>query len=154
MKISYLACALVLVGCEPQLVGELVARPVVRGENSVGWQRVELDGVAHRERDSLWLGDGQGRSVPFLFETGEVWRPKQLEVVDPLAGKNESNQPTFEFGVGVPQGWQVGEREQLRVDFELGYVGTFVADVVVERKRDDGQYWQADQDNQQTGRQY
>lgn len=62
-----------------------------------GWAQVQLDAPAQLEADFLWIGDGEGRPVPFLRE-GEV--PPQeaaLAVRQMTSGKDDDGAWVVEF---------------------------------------------------------
>lgn len=99
-----------------------------------GWVRLPLDGAAQRGMPGLWLGDAQGRSVPFLVEREGLWEPRHLDLARLLLGRDPEGRPTAEFSLSFPEGWQVREREQLRLELDLEGPGSWVCPVKVERR--------------------
>ena len=97
-----------------------------------GWSRVELDGAA-LSAAGLWLGDAAGRAVPYLEEREGLWPPRDLETTGLLLGHDGGGRPSAEFGLRLPDGWQVREREQLRMDLELEGEAPWVAQVEIAR---------------------
>jgi hypothetical protein len=103
-----------------------------------GWARVPLDSETQRAFPELWLGDAQGTSVPFLVERDGLWQPRELELEKLALGKDAQGRPTAEFVLKFPQGWQVREREQLRIKLDLEGTAPWVSRVEVERRQEGG----------------
>lgn len=103
-----------------------------------GWARVRLDGAAQAKEDSLWIGDADGTSIPFLTERAGLWTPRSLETRDLLLGRNEAGNPTAEFGLKLPEGWRVREREHLSLDLDLKGEAPWAARVKMERQHEGG----------------
>jgi hypothetical protein len=120
-------------------------RPIVVPADHHGWARVELDAAAQREREFLWLSDGEGRPNAFLFESGDLWQSRELEITDTLYGTDESGRLSAEFRPRLPSGWQLGEREHLAIEVEVESSPTFVAQVQVQRRRENGEWLRLDQ---------
>lgn len=103
-----------------------------------GWARVRLDGEAEANMDGLWIGDAEGNSIPFLVEREGLWTPQELETTAYLAGKDSKGRPTAEFALKFPNGWQVREREQLRLDLDLSGEAPWVSRVDISRRMENG----------------
>jgi hypothetical protein len=129
---------LLLCACAAEDRSELRRRPVRPAAQS-GWGRLSLDGEAQRS-EGLWLGDAAGRSVPFLREREGLWAPQELATTGLLLGRDDKDQPSVELGLKLPDGWQVREREQLRVDLDLEGEAPWVARVEIARRIGDGGY--------------
>jgi hypothetical protein len=130
---------LLLGGCAAPDRSHLQRRPVGSAADS-GWGRVSLDGDAQRF-EGLWLGDASGHPVPFLREREGLWAAQELVTVGLLLGRDDQDRPTAEFGLKLPDGWQVRDREQLRVDLYLDGDSPWVARVAVARRMgNDGGY--------------
>lgn len=130
---------LLLIGCAAEDRSHLARRPVEAAATS-GWARVRLDGAAQRDLDSLWIGDPEGHPIPFMVEREGLWAPQVLETTGYLAGKDARGNPTAEFALKFPGGWQVREREQLRLDLDLQGESPWVARVEVSRRMENGGY--------------
>ena len=81
-----------------------------------GWARVIVDDDG---AEGVWIGDAEGRSVPFLWETDAHWSTIPLTVAHPVWGKDAKGNPTGAFTLGAPNGFTRGDREQVRFDFSL-----------------------------------
>jgi hypothetical protein len=109
-----------------------------------GWARIRMDGAAQAKADSLWIGDAGGTSIPFLTEREGLWTPQDLETQNLLLGRNEAGQPSAEFGLKLPEGWRVREREHLRLHLELEGKAPWAARVKVERQHQGGAWLQVE----------
>jgi hypothetical protein len=87
-----------------------------------------------------WIGDAAGRSVPFLEAREGLWEARPLALEHLLTGRDAEGRPTVEFSLKLPEGWQVGERETLKLDFDLDGRAPWVAQVKAERQRDGGTF--------------
>ena len=105
-----------------------------------GWARLPLDAEAQRQLGGLWLSDAAGHSVPFLVAREGLWSNRSLDLDHPLLGLDAQGQPTAEFGLKLPEGWQVGDREQLRVELDLEGPAPWVATVTAARQRQGGPF--------------
>ncbi|WLT32008.1 hypothetical protein [Geothrix sp. PMB-07] len=103
-----------------------------------GWARLSLDAGAQRQIKEAWIGDAAGRSVPFLIAREGLWESRSLPLEHLLLGKDSMGRPTAEFSLKLPEGWQVGERENLRLEWDLQGTAPWVAQVKAERQRDGG----------------
>lgn len=131
---KFLALTMLLgLGCAQEDRTGLERRPLSAPAQS-GWARVRLDGSAQAKADTLWLGDGEGTSIPFLIERDGLWTPQDLETQHLLMGRNEAGNPSAEFGLKLPEGWRVREREHLSLDLELQGIAPWAARVNVERQ--------------------
>ena len=130
---------ILLVGCASEEDRAGLQRRPVSPATSSGWGRLSLDGEAQRSA-GLWLGDAAGNAVPFLRERDGLWSPQTLEVTGLLLGRDTKGQPSAEFSLKLPEGWQVREREQLRVDLDLVGEAPWVAQVEIARRMNDGEF--------------
>jgi len=105
-----------------------------------GWARLPLDAAAQRDTKGLWISDATGRSVPYLVAREGLWTSQPLVLANLLLGADREGHPAAEFGLKLPEGWQVGEREQLRLDFDLAGTAPWVATVAAERQRQGGAF--------------
>lgn len=105
-----------------------------------GWARLPLDADAQRRLKGAWIGDAAGRSVPFLEAREGLWESRLLPLVDTLTGRDAEGRPTLEFSLKLPEGWQVGEREALRLELDLEGAAPWVAQVRAERRREGGAF--------------
>jgi hypothetical protein len=134
---------LLLLGCAPEDRSNL-KRQVVAPAAQSGWARVKLDAWAEQHRDSLWLSEPGGRPVPFTWEREGLWQPQVLETVGVLLGSDGQGHPTAEFALKFPEGWQVREREHLRLDLEVTGEAPWVARVEVTRRMEAGDFVRLD----------
>ncbi|MBL0211232.1 MAG: DUF3999 family protein [Holophagaceae bacterium] len=131
--------AALLLGCAAEDRSRVQRRPLELAPQN-GWARVRLDGEAQRNRQGLWIGDAEGNSIPFLLEREGLWAPQVLETAHYLAGKDAKGYPTAEFALVFPNGWQVREREHLRLDLDLEGKSPWVARVDISRRMENGGY--------------
>jgi len=129
--------AALLLSCATEDRSQVRRRPLEPAAQS-GWARVRLDGEAQRNMQGLWIGDAEGNSIPYLMEREGLWAPQVLETTHYLAGKDAKGNPTAEFALVFPSGWQVREREQLRLDLELEGKSPWVARVDISRRMENG----------------
>lgn len=139
---KYLAAlsTLLLLACAPGSREDREAlrrKPIARAALG-GWARLPLDREAQKAFPELWLGDEQGASVPFLVERDGLWQPRELELEKLALGKDTQGRPSAEFVLKFPQGWQVREREQLRIQLDLEGAAPWVCRVEVERRLEGG----------------
>ena len=132
-----LAAALMLLCCASEDRSQVRRRPLELAAQN-GWARVRLDGEAQRNMQGLWVSDAEGNSIPFLMEREGLWSPQVLETTHYLAGRNAKGNPTAEFALVFPNGWQVREREQLRLDLDLEGKAPWVARVDISRRMENG----------------
>ena len=140
MKSLAAAAMLLLVACAPQVREnrEALRRKPIKEVSNSGWARLPLDREAQKAFPEIWLGDAQGASIPFLVERDGLWQPRELELEKRALGNDAEGNPTAEFVLKYPQGWQVREREQLRIDLDLVGVAPWVCRVDVERRQEGG----------------
>jgi hypothetical protein len=105
-----------------------------------GWARLPLDADAQRQRAGAWIGDAAGRSIPFLEAREGLWESRSLTLEHLLTGKDAEGRPTAEFSLKLPEGWQVGERESLKLELDLEGAAPWVVQVKVERQREGGAF--------------
>ena len=103
-----------------------------------GWARLPLDAAAQRDTKGLWISAAAGHSVPFLLAREGLWAPQPLAVEHLMLGVDREGRPAVDFALKLPEGWQVGEREQLRLDFDLEGTTPWVATLSIERQRQGG----------------
>lgn len=134
------ACLLLLLlACAREDRASLQRRPISPAPTS-GWARLPLDASAQRRLQGAWIGDAAGRSIPFLEAREGLWEPRSLPQEHLLLGKDAEGRPTAEFTLKLPEGWQVGERESLRLDLDLEGRAPWVAEVKAERQREGGAF--------------
>lgn len=105
---------------------------------SSGWARVivEDDGA-----EGIWIGDAEGRSVPFLWEADAKWSTLPLTVIHPIWGKDAKGHPTGAFSLKAPEGFSRGDREQVKLEFSLqASASPWMVAVKVERRGDGGTF--------------
>ncbi len=140
-----LAAGLLLLSCASENRSHLQRRPIDAAPTS-GWARVRLDGEAQRNMGGLWIGDAEGNSIPFMIEREGLWSPQILETTNYLSGKDAKGNPTAEFALKFPSGWQVREREQLRLDLDLEGESPWVARVDISRRMENGGFLTLERD--------
>ena len=103
-----------------------------------GWARVVVD---DDDAEGVWIGDAQGRSVPFLWESDAKWSAIPLETIHPVFGKDAKGQPTAAFTLHAPDGFSRGDREQVKLDFALEAPATpWTCRVEIARRGDGGAF--------------
>lgn len=116
-----------------------------------GWVQVQLDAEAQRWAETLWIGDGEGRPVPFLRESAVPAQSVTLRVDDLLTGTNDAGRATAEFRVTgtagesiVPRDGAPGStrdaRAELRLALEVSAERPWVAEVEVARRAPGGDW--------------
>lgn len=136
-SVYVLLSAILLLSCASEDRSQVRRRPLELAPQH-GWARVRLDGEAQRDMQGLWIGDAEGNSIPYLMEREGLWAPQLLETTQYLAGKDAKGNPTAEFALVFPNGWQVREREQLRLDLDLEGKSPWVARVDISRRMANG----------------
>jgi hypothetical protein len=133
------AALLLLLGlaCAREDRASLQRRPLAPAPAS-GWARVNLDAEAQRQLKGAWIGDAAGRSIPFLEAREGLWDSRPLSLEHTLTGRDAQGRPTVEFSLKLPEGWQIGERETLKLDLDLEGRAPWVAQVLAERQREGG----------------
>ena len=134
MKHLTAAFLLLLTACVSQKDQEPLHRKVISPAATSGWARLPLDREAQNAFPDLWLSDAQGHRVPYLVERDGLWQPRDLELENLAMGKDAQGRPTAEFVLKFPHGWQVREREQLRIQLDLEGTAPWVCRVEVERR--------------------
>lgn len=135
--IASLGLLLLGLACAREDSGALRRRPIPAPAAS-GWARLPLDAEAQRQMKGAWIGDAEGRSVPFLEAREGLWDSRTLPLEHLLTGRDAAGHPTAEFSLKLPEGWRVGERETLELDFDLEGRAPWVAQATAERQRDGG----------------
>lgn len=132
-------CLVLSLGCgrEPGAQDRLLRKPVAPAPQS-GWARMVLDREAQRVFPEVWLGNEQGRSVPFLVARDDLWAPRNLPVGRQLLGKDGQGRPMVEIQLGLPEGWRTGDREHLTFHLELMGEEPWVCRAQVERALEGG----------------
>ncbi len=130
---------LLLLACVREDRAALNRRPIPPVATS-GWARVPLDAAAQRQVHGAWIGDAAGRSIPFLVAREGLWEARSLPLEHLILGRDPEGHPTAEFTLKLPDGWQVGERESLRLDLDLDGTAPWVAQVKAERQREGGAF--------------
>ncbi|MBS1766590.1 MAG: hypothetical protein JST05_04190 [Acidobacteria bacterium] len=103
-----------------------------------GWARVVVDDDG---ADGIWIGDADGRSVPFLWEADAHWSSIPLTLSHPVWGKDAKGQPTGAFTLQAPGGFTRGDREQVKLDFDLQAAATpWACRVEIARRGDGGAF--------------
>lgn len=138
--------AVLLLGCASEDRSHVRRRPLELAAQN-GWARVRLDGEAQRAMQRLWIGDAEGNSIPYLMEREGLWAPQVLETTQYLAGKDAKGNPTAEFALVFPNGWQIREREQLRLDLDLEGKSPWVARVDISRRMANGSFLTLERDS-------
>ena len=141
-----LLAGLLLLGCATEDRSHLQRRPLEPAAQS-GWARVRLDGEAQMNMGGLWIGDAEGNAIPYLVEREGLWAPQTLETTAYLAGKDAKGHPTAEFALKFPQGWQVREREHLRLDLDMTGEAPWVARVDISRRMNNGGFVTLERDS-------
>jgi hypothetical protein len=88
----------------------------------------------------VWLGDAEGHSIPFEIEREGLWVPRSLELEQLITGRDAQHQPSAQFRLKFPEGWQVREREHLHLELDLEGKGPWVCRVEVERRLEGGAF--------------
>lgn len=130
---------LLLVGCAREDRASLHRRPISPAPVS-GWALLPLDAESQRLKAGAWIGDAVGRSIPFVEAREGLWESRSLPLENLLTGKDSEGRPTVEFSLRLPEGWQVGERESLKLDLDLEAAAPWVAQVRAERQREGGAF--------------
>jgi hypothetical protein len=123
-----------LVSCAPKEDRSHLSRRPVSPAAASGWARLPLDGQAQVAYPDIWLGDAEGVSIPFEVEREGLWQPRKLELAHLLLGRDDKDRPTAEFTLKFPEGWQVRDREHLKVDLDLEGQAPWVCRVEVDRR--------------------
>ena len=120
------------------------ARRAIAPSPANGWARVVVDDDG---ADGVWIGDAQGRSVPFLWESDAKWSSIPLQTLHPLFGKDAKGQPTAAFTLHAPEGFSRGDREQVKLDLSLEASATpWACRVELARRGDGGAFIAVDDD--------
>ncbi len=80
-----------------------------------GWTQVRLDDDAQLHAETAWIGDSEGRSVPFLRESEVAAKDVALIVRDFAAGRDDAGHTVVEFALARPDGLPVAQRESSRL---------------------------------------
>jgi hypothetical protein len=115
VKVSLAFLALFLVGAlcaqEPTQPFRRPLSPPVFG----GWTQVRLDQDAQLHAETAWIGDAEGRPVPFLRENEAAAKDLALLVRDFSAGRDDAGRVLVEFALARSDGLPVAQRESSRL---------------------------------------
>ncbi len=126
------------------LCAQAPVRRAIAPAPSNGWARVVVDDDG---AEGIWIGDAEGRSVPFLWEGDAHWSSIPLSVAHPIWGKDAKGNPTGVFTLQAPSGFARGDREQVKLDFALQASATpWACRVEVARRGDGGAFVAMDDD--------
>ena len=128
-----------LAACTQEDRSALQRRPISPSPVS-GWALLPLDAAAQRQLEGAWIGETGGRSVPFSLVREGLWESRTLPLKPLLTGRDNQGRPTVEFSLHLPEGWQVGEREALRLDLELEGEAPWVIQILAQRQRPGGDF--------------
>jgi len=134
MNPKLLCLPLLLLACTPRQNPAPLLRQPLQVATTNGWHRVVLDREAQRAFPKIWLGDASGSSVPYVVERDGLWEPRELSLSRLALGRDPQGNPTAEFGLKLPEGWQGREREQLRLKLDLEGAAPWVCEVALERR--------------------
>jgi len=137
MKRMAVLLLLLTLACAREDRAALRRRPLSPAPAS-GWARLPLDADAQRQVKSAWIGDASGRSIPYLEAREGLWESRFLTLEHLLVGRDQEGRPAVEFSLKLPEGWQVGEREQLKLDLDLDGRAPWVVQVKAERQQTGG----------------
>jgi hypothetical protein len=136
-----------LLCCAPKEDRSKLSRRPVSPALVSGWARLPLDGKAQLAYPDLWLSDAEGVSIPFEVEREGLWQPRKLELSQTLLGRDAKDRPTAEFTLKFPEGWQVRDREHLRVDLVLEGQAPWVCRVEVDRRMRESAFLRLEQES-------
>lgn len=103
-----------------------------------GWARVVVD---EDGAQGVWIGDAEGRSVPFLWESDAKWSALPLQALHAVFGKDAQGHRTAAFTLHAPGGFSRGDREQVKLDFALEASATpWTCRVEIARRGDGGAF--------------
>ncbi len=126
-------------GCQPKPSGsDVLQRKLISPAAQSGWARLPLDREAQRSYPNLWLGNAEGRAVPYLVARDDLWTRRDLPIGRQLLGKDAQGRPTAEVQLGLPEGWQTGDREHLSFALVLEGEGPWACRVKIERALEGG----------------
>lgn len=137
---------LALLACAPSPDRGGLQRRALTPAAASGWARLPLDGPAQRAWPELWLSDAEGVAIPFEVEREGLWQPRALDLEHVLLGRDPAGKATAEFTLRFPEGWQVREREHLRVDLDLEGKAPWVCRVEVQRRLEGGAFLSLERD--------
>jgi hypothetical protein len=136
-----------LLACAPKEDRSKLARRSVSPATASGWARLPLDGSAQLSFPDVWLSDAEGVSIPFEVEREGLWQPRELELANTLLGRDAHDRPTAEFTLKFPEGWQVRDREHLKIDLELEGQAPWVCRAVVDRRLKESGFLRLERDS-------
>ena len=136
-----------LLSCAPKEDRSKLSRRPVSLAAASGWARLPLDDQAQLAYPAIWLSDAEGVSIPFEMEREGLWQPRKLELSHLLLGRDGKDRPTAEFTLKFPEGWQVRDREHLKVDLELEGQAPWVCRVEVDRRMQESAFLRLERDS-------
>lgn len=145
-RLALILLAALAMACAPKEDRSRLARRPVSTASVSGWARLPLDGAAQEAYPEVWLSDAEGMSVPFEIEREGLWQSRELELANLLLGRDAQNRPTAEFTLKFPEGWQVREREHLKVDLTLEGESPWVCRVEVDRRMKESAFLRLERD--------
>ena len=134
------------------LPAQVVVRRAISPSPTNSWARVVVDDDSSdsariRDTEGVWIGDAQGRSVPYMWESDTKWSAIPLQTLHPIFGKDAKGQPTAAFTLHPPEGFSRGDREQVKLDLSLEASATpWACRVGLERRGDGGAFIAVDDD--------
>ncbi len=136
-----------LLCCAPKEDRSTLSRQAVSPAAASGWARLPLDGKAQLAYPEVWLSDAEGVSIPFEVEREGLWQPRKMELSQLLLGRDGKERPSAEFTLKFPEGWQVRDREHLRVDLQLEGLAPWVCRVEVARRMQESAFLRLERDS-------
>ena len=120
------------------LFAQTPVRHAIAPSTANGWARVVVDDDG---ADGIWIGDAQGRSVPFLWESDATWSTLPLTLLHPIWGKDAQGRSTGAFTLHPPEGFSRGDREQVKLECSLqASTSPWMVGVKVERRGNGGAF--------------
>lgn len=101
-----------------------------------GWHRFQLDAEAQANIDGAWLGDDDGRPVPFMRQRELMPRRDALAVSQLITGRADGDGLSVEFRVDVAK----PDRDEMEVTLVVEGTAPWIARVEIARRRD-GSEW-------------
>ena len=106
MKPVLLLAPLLCLACAREDTTAPHRRPIAPAAAS-GWARLPLDAEAQRALKGAWIGDAEGRSVPFLEAREGLWEARSLALDNLMLGVEEEREgdatANDHLGLGLPE---------------------------------------------------
>lgn len=128
------ALVLLLSACGPRVDRASLQRRPLTVKNESGWARLRLEPATLAAEGEPWIGDEEGRPVPFLRERPGLWGARQLDVEKLLLGADAEGRATAEFSLRIPPTLAIRDREHLRIDLDLHEKLPWIARVELARR--------------------